>query len=75
MPATAVPRWLKGDFRRIAVPELPRSVVGWVQRRRPSPGSPTRALQAVLRDVIATQGAKQPGLYVGADAFPLGRSV
>ena len=75
VPATAVPRWLKGDFRRIAVPELPRRVVGWVQRRRPSPGAPTRALQSVLRDVIATQGAKQPGVYVGADAFPLGRSV
>ena len=75
VPATAVPRWLKGDFKRIVVPELPRRVVGWVQRRRPSPGPPTRALQAVLRDVIAGQGAKQPGLYVGADAFPLGRSV
>ncbi len=75
VPATAVPRWLKGDFKRIVVPELPRRVVGWVQRRRPSPGPPTRALQAVLRDVIAGQGAKQPGLYVGTDAFPLGRSV
>lgn len=75
VPATAVPRWLKGDFKRIVVPELPRRVVGWVQRRRPSPGPPTRALQAVLREVIASQGAKQPGLYVGADAFPLGRSV
>ncbi len=75
VPATAVPRWLKGDFKRIVVPELPRRVVGWVQRRRPSPSPPTRALQAVLRDVIASQGAKQPGLYVGADAFPLGRSV
>ena len=75
VPATAVPRWLKGDFKRIVVPELPRRVVGWVQRRRPSPGPPTRALQAVLRDVIASQGAKQPGLYVGADTFPLGRSV
>lgn len=75
VPATAVPRWLKGDFRRIAVPELPRRVVGWVQRRRPSPGSPTRALQSVLREVIATQGVKQPGLYVGTDAFPLTRSV
>ena len=75
VPATAVPRWLKGDFKRIVVPELPRRVVGWGQRRRPSPGPPTRALQAVLRDVIASQGAKQPGLYVGADAFPLGRSV
>ena len=75
VPATAVPRWLKGDFERIAVPELPRRVVGWVQRRRPSPGTPTRALLAVLREVIAAQGAKQPGVYVGAEAFPLGRSV
>ena len=75
VPATAVPRWLKGDFERIAVPELPRRVVGWVQRRRPTPGTPTRALLAVLREVIAAQGAKQPGVYVGAEAFPLGRSV
>ncbi|MDP2293354.1 MAG: LysR family transcriptional regulator [Actinomycetota bacterium] len=75
VPATAVPRWLKGDFQRIAVPELPRRVVGWVQRRRPAPGPPTRALLSVLREVIATQGAKQPGVYVGAEAFPLGRSV
>lgn len=75
VPATAVPRWLKGDFERIAVPELPRRVVGWVQRRRPSPGTPTRALLAVLREVVAAQGVKQPGVYVGAEAFPLGRSV
>lgn len=75
VPATAVPRWLKGDFQRITVPELPRRVVGWVQRRRPAPGPPTRALLSVLREVIATQGAKQPGVYVGSEAFPLGRSV
>ncbi len=75
VPATSVPRWLKGDFKRIAVPELPRRVVGWVQRRRPTPGTPTKALQNVLRDVVATQGVKQPGVYVGAEAFPLGRSV
>ena len=75
VPATAVPRWLKGDFSRIAVPELPRRVVGWVQRRRPSPGAPTRALLSVLREVVAAQGVKQPGVYVGAEAFPLGRSL
>jgi molybdate transport repressor ModE-like protein len=75
VPATSVPRWLKGDFKRIVVPELPRRVVGWVQRRRPSPGAPTRATLAVLRDVVASQGAKQPGVYVGAEAFPLGRSL
>jgi LysR family hydrogen peroxide-inducible transcriptional activator len=75
VPATAVPRWLKGDFKRVTVPELPRRVVGWVQRRRPSPGAPSRALQSVMREVIAAQGAKQPGVYVGAEAFPLGRTV
>ncbi|HAP77644.1 MAG TPA: hypothetical protein DCR14_16385 [Acidimicrobiaceae bacterium] len=75
VPATSVPRWLKGDFRRIAVPELPRRVVAWVQRRRPTPGSPTRALLGVLREVVAVQGLKQPGVHVGAEAFPMGRSV
>ncbi|MEI8240030.1 MAG: LysR family transcriptional regulator substrate-binding protein, partial [Actinomycetota bacterium] len=75
VPATAVPRWLQGDFARVAVPELPRRVVGWVQRRRPTPGAPTRALQSVLREVVASQGAEQPGVYVGTEAFPLGRSV
>lgn len=71
VPATAIPRWLSGEFKRIAVPELPRRVVGWVQRKRPSPGAPTKALGAVLRDVIDREGPKQPGVHVGPDAFPL----
>ena len=75
VPATAVPRWLTGEFHRISVPELPRRVVGWVQRRRPTPGAPTRAVAGVLREVIAQQGAKQPGVHVGTEAFPLGRPV
>jgi len=75
VPATSVPRWLKGDFHRVQVPELPRRVVGWVQRRRPAPGIPTRMLLAILRDVIALQGPKQPGVHVGTEAFPLGRAV
>jgi molybdate transport repressor ModE-like protein len=75
VPATAVPRWLRGEFKRVAIPEMPRRVVAWVQRRRPAPSSPSRALVSVLREVVATQGAKQPGVHVGGDAFPLGRSV
>lgn len=71
VPATAVPRWLKGEFRRVAVPELPRRVVGWVQRRRPRPGPPTRAAFEVAHDLIERRGQRQPGVYVGADAFPL----
>lgn len=67
VPATAVPRWLEGEFRRVTVPELPRRVVGWVQRRRPTPGPPTRAILAALHDVVALQGAQQPGVYVGGE--------
>jgi molybdate transport repressor ModE-like protein len=74
VPATAIPRWLKGDFKRIAVPELPRRVVGWVQRKRPAPSAPTKALLEVLRDVVGKQGEKQPGVHVGADAFPFSSS-
>jgi molybdate transport repressor ModE-like protein len=71
VPATAVPRWLKGEFSRVAVPELPQRVVGWVQRRRPAPGAPSRALQGVLREQVTERGPRQPGVHVGVDAFPL----
>lgn len=74
VPATSIPGWLKGDFRRVSVPGLPRRVVGWTQRRRPIPGAPTRALHELLLEVIAKQGPRQPGVHVGVDAFPLGRS-
>ncbi|MFZ4811003.1 MAG: LysR family transcriptional regulator [Ilumatobacteraceae bacterium] len=72
VPATAIPRWLKGEFKRIAVPELPRRVVGWAQRKRPSPSAPTKAMFEVLREVVSRQGERQPGVHVGADAFPFG---
>ena len=75
VPATAVPRWLKADFKRVGVPELPRRVVGWVQRRRPAPGAPTRAALAVLREVIASQGAEQPGVHIGPEAVSAHRAV
>jgi molybdate transport repressor ModE-like protein len=74
VPATAVPRWLQGDFHRIIVPELPRRVVGWVQRRRPAPGPPTKAVLGVLVKLIAELGARQPGVHVGNEAFPLAKT-
>ena len=75
LPATAVPHWLKGDFTRINVPELPRRVVGWVQRRRPMPGAPTRALLKTMRETLETRGSLQTGVYIGTDAFPAGKSA
>lgn len=71
VPATAIPGWLKGEFSRVAVPELPRRVVGWVNRRRPRPGPPTKAAHDVVHELIQRFGARQPGLHVGSDAFPM----
>ena len=73
VPATAVPGWLKGEFKRIEVPELPRRVVGWVQRNRPLPSKATRATAIVARQVIERTGDRQPGVHIGKGVFPLKR--
>ena len=75
VPATAVPQRFEGAFRRIAVPELPQRVVAWVRRRRPAPSVAVQVVAALLADVVVRGAAEQPGVHVGADAFPLGRSV
>lgn len=74
VPATAVPRWLTGDFHRISVPELPRRVVAWARRRRPAPSAATHAVETVLHEVIEARAADQPGVHLGTTAFPLGRN-
>ena len=74
VPATAVPTWLKGSFVRISVPELPRRVVAFVRRRRPSPSAPTTAALEILRDLIQLNGHKQPGVHPGTSAIAPARS-
>ncbi|NND76488.1 MAG: LysR family transcriptional regulator [Ilumatobacter sp.] len=74
VPATAVPTWLQGSFRRITVPELPRRIVAFVRRRRPSPNAPTTAAVETLRAVIAERGGRQPGVHPGTSAIPLPKS-
>lgn len=73
VPATAVPRWLTGEFRRIRVPELPRRVVAFARRRRPAPSAATQAVEAVLREVIDARASLQPGVHLGTAAIPLTR--
>jgi LysR family hydrogen peroxide-inducible transcriptional activator len=70
VPATAMPRWVTGPFSRIAVPELPRRVVGWAQRRRPQPNPATRAVRAATRELVAARGDRQPGVHVDASVLP-----
>src|SRR5204863_504411 len=48
VPATAVPRWLKGDFHRLQVPELPQRTVGWASYRRQPLAAPARAVHSLL---------------------------
>lgn len=71
VPATAVPVWLTGNFSTIAVPDLPRRVVGWVQRRRPGPTAVTRACLDIASAVIQRREGRQPGLHVGAESLPV----
>ncbi len=73
VPATATPNWLSGNFKRIAVPELPRRVVGWVQRTRPLATKATQAVGSVIREVIEKTDDQQPGVHTGKSAFPLKR--
>jgi len=67
VPATAVPRWLRGEFRVIRVPELPRRVVAWVQRRRPAASRPTQAARETTQAVLEHIGSRQPGVHIGVD--------
>lgn len=73
-PASAIPGWLKGDFTRVQVPELPRRVVGWAQRYRPQPNRATLAALEVAHQVVSRSGPRQPGVHVGKGAFPFARA-
>lgn len=62
VPASAAPGWLKGNFVRIGVPDLPRRVVGWVQRERPRPNRATLAVRDRAIEVVARNAPRQPGI-------------
>jgi LysR family hydrogen peroxide-inducible transcriptional activator len=69
VPATAIPRWVKGDFVRIQVPELPRRVVAIAHRRRPAPNAATAAVLRLLHEMIGERGLLQPGVYLNVEAL------
>ena len=68
VPASAVPGWLKGDFVRVAVPELPQRVVGWVQKHRPRPNRATLALRDATVAVVEREAERQPGISLSVRA-------
>ena len=67
LPATAVPGWLQGPWRRVTVAELAPRTVGVARRRRGLPSAPARALADVLRGVVDEQGPGQPGLHLTSE--------
>lgn len=75
VPATAAPGWIKGEFKRVKIPELPRRVVGLVQRVRPLPSKSTTAILSLIREIVLQYGDKQPGVHIGKEAFPLNRKA
>ncbi|MCC5952086.1 MAG: LysR family transcriptional regulator [Acidimicrobiia bacterium] len=62
VPASAAPRWVSGDWYRIPVADLDRRSVGLARRRRGLLSAPARALREVVREVVATEGPRQPGI-------------
>ncbi|MEY4366325.1 MAG: hypothetical protein RLZZ305_1669 [Actinomycetota bacterium] len=68
VPASAVPGWLKGDFVRVSVPELPQRVVGWVQKHRPRPNRATLALRDATIAVVEREAERQPGISLSVRA-------
>ena len=70
VPASAVPGWLKGDFVRVSVPDLPRRVVGWVQRARPRPNRATMAVRDRAFEVAKRHAPRQPGITIDVGIKP-----
>ncbi|MEY3588631.1 MAG: hypothetical protein RJA47_1227, partial [Actinomycetota bacterium] len=48
----------------VSVPELPRRVVGWVQRPRPRPNRATLAVRDAALGIVQRHGGKQPGVSI-----------
>jgi len=61
LPATAVPTWLAGAWRRVPVDGLAPRRVGLAHRRRARLSAPARAVRDTLLAVVAN--AQQPGVH------------
>jgi DNA-binding transcriptional LysR family regulator len=61
LPSTAVPRWLNGSWRLVAVDDLAPRRVGIAHTRRGRLSAPARAVYDAVREVVA--GADQDGVH------------
>jgi len=63
LPASAVPARLQNRTRPVPVKGLPRRRVGIAQRRRGLPSAPTRAMLAVLHELVGEETDGGTGIY------------
>jgi LysR family hydrogen peroxide-inducible transcriptional activator len=64
LPASAAPRWLKGDWKRVRIDGLTPRTVGLATSRRMSPPAPARAVRDAIRSVVTASGPLQLGIHL-----------
>ena len=74
LPASAVPAYLDGEWRLVAIRGLNRRQVALARRRRGLLSAPARALALVVAEVVAAASGSQPGIFP-TDAAPRARRV
>ncbi|HZD66529.1 MAG TPA: LysR family transcriptional regulator [Acidimicrobiales bacterium] len=63
LPATAVPRYLRGDWRLVQVKGMPRRRIGVAVRRWGMPSAATRAVLALLDELVSEGPSLPEGLH------------
>ncbi len=62
VPASAIPRWLRGPFTIRPLADVPRRQVGVAWRRRALPSQAAERTEQVLRAVVGRVGRQLPGI-------------
>jgi LysR family hydrogen peroxide-inducible transcriptional activator len=62
LPATAVPSYLRDRYALVKLPELPRQLIGVVQRATGLPSAPVRALLDLLSEIVLDPALTPEGL-------------
>jgi LysR family hydrogen peroxide-inducible transcriptional activator len=76
LPATAVPSYLLGNFALVRISEIPRRLIGVVQRATGLPSAPTRAVLDLLTEIIFDPARLPEGLTpVSPDSLRRPRSA
>jgi DNA-binding transcriptional LysR family regulator len=75
LPATAVPSYLRDNFALVRISEIPRRLIGVVQRAAGLPSAPTRAVLDLLTEIILDPSRLPEGLTPVRPDSPRPRSA